>query len=239
MVCVLLGLGMAFRTSSVCRPRRRLVNAAFKESWEMFMFRSAESLYGVANSFLLGLFAPPVIVGYFSSAEKICKATAGLVNPIRDSLYPRISHLMHHDHREGARLAKVGGALMIGAAFGLSVTVFLLAGKAISIFMGGRFEPAVRVLQILSPMPILIAVAFACGQLWLFPLQKDRLVLRIVWRAALLNVFLSFLLGPRWGHIGMASAVLLSESVVAGSLLWSVLQLERSQATLGSLSASV
>jgi PST family polysaccharide transporter len=237
-VCVLLGLGLAFRTSSVCRPRRRLLNAVLREGWEMFMFRSAESLYGVANAFLLGLFAPAVVVGYFSSAEKISKATAGLVNPIRDSLYPRISHLMHHDRREGIRLARIGGTLMICAALALSAGLFLFAGKAITILMGGRFEPAVRVLQILSPMPILIAVAFSCGQLWLFPLQKDRQVLGIVWRAAVLNVLLSFLLGPRWGHVGMASAVLISELVVAGSLLWSVIRLERSQPTPGTLSAS-
>ena len=228
-VCVFLGLAMAFRTSSVCRPRCHLVNAVLKESWEMFMFRSAESLYGVANAFLLGLFAPVTVVGYFSSAEKVSKATAGLVNPLRDSLYPRISHLMHHDRREGIRLARVGGALMICAAFVLSAGLFLSAGKAITLLMGARFEPAVRVLQILSPMPLLIAIAFACGQLWLFPLQKDRLALRIVWRAAVLNVLLSFVLGPRWGHIGMASAVLISESVVAGSLVWSVIRLERSQ----------
>src|SRR5215467_5806099 len=109
-ICVLIGISMAFRTSSVCRPRRVLVNAVLKEGWGMFMFRSAEALYGVANSFLLGLFAPAAIVGYFSSAEKVSKATAGLVNPIRDSLYPRISHLMRHDRPEGIRLARIGGA---------------------------------------------------------------------------------------------------------------------------------
>jgi len=223
-VCVFLGIRLALRTSSVCRPRRRLLNAVFKESWDMFMFRSAESIYGVANAFLLGLFASPAIVGYFSSAEKISKATAGLVNPIRESLYPRVSSLTQRDRPEGMRLAKTGAIIMVSLGGVLSAALFLLAGRTIAILMGGRFEPAVRVLQILSPLPLLIAVTFSCGQLFLFPLQKDRTALRAVIRSAAINLCLSCLLSPRWGHTGMALAVLVSEAAVAGSLLWNVVR---------------
>ncbi|MBZ5579519.1 MAG: flippase [Acidobacteriia bacterium] len=238
-LCLLLGIVLAFRTSTVCRPRRHLVNAALRESWDMFLFRSAESLYGVANAFLLGLFAPAAIVGYFSAAEKVSKATAGLVNPIRESLYPRISHLMRGDRAEGARLARIGSGLMVAIGFLLSAALFTFADYVIGVLMGGRFEPAVGVLRILSPLPFLLATTFASGQMWLFPLQKDRTVLRVVVRAALINVSLSFLLGPKWGHLGMASAVLISESVVAGSLLWNVLRLERAAILGGALSPSL
>jgi PST family polysaccharide transporter len=226
-VCVFVGLRLAFRTSAVCRPQRALVNAVFKEGWNMFAFRSAESLYGVANAFMLGLFAAPAIVGYFGAAEKISKATAGLLNPIREALYPRISSLMHRDRPEAVRLARIGTGFMVIAGFLLSATLFVFADRIISLLLGGRFEPAFVVLRILSPLPLLLAVTFASGQLWLFPLRKERAVLRVVFRAAVLNVCLSFILGPRWGHVGMACAVLASESVVAGSLLWNVARLDR------------
>ena len=238
-VIVCVGLRLAFSTSVVCRPERALVNAVMKEGWDMFTFRSAESLYGVANAFVLGLFAPSAIVGYYAAAEKISKATAGLVNPFREALYPRISNLMHHDRSEGLRLARIGTWLMAGAGLLLSVLLFLFAGHLIAMLMGGRFEPAVLVLRILSPLPLLLALAFASGQLWLFPLRHDRAVLRVVWRAAAVNLCLSLLLAPVWNQVGMASAVLISELFVAANLLWCVIRIARGAIARPVFSASI
>jgi polysaccharide transporter, PST family len=195
----------------------------------MFMYRSAESLYGVGNSFLLGLYASPVLVGYFGASEKISKAASGLVNPIRESLYPRVSNLAQRDPQEAFRLARIGTWLMVSAGLLLSLGLFLFAQTIIPVLMGRSFEPAVTVLRILSPLPLLLAVTFSSGQLWLLPQRKDKTVSHIVFRAAFLNLFLSFYLGRKWGHIGMASTVLIAESVVAGSMLWNTLRLRVSE----------
>lgn len=238
-VLAMVGIPMALLTSVPCRPRWEVIRAVLGDGWNMFVFRSTESLYGVANAFLLGLYASPTDVGYFAAAEKISKATAGLVNPIRESLYPRINHLMHRDGSEAVRLARIGTGCIVGLGFLLSLTLYACASPAITILMGGRFEPAVHVLQILSPLPMLLSVTFSSGQLWLLPNGKDRTILRVVFRAALVNLCLSFLLAPRWGHLGMAWAVLVSESVVAGCLLWNVIRLDGEALASQALSASV
>ncbi len=225
IVSVTAGVYLALRGSVVCRPEWALVSEVVKEGWHMFMYRSAESLYGVGNSFLLGLYASPIVVGYFGASEKISKAAAGLVNPIRESLYPRVSNLTHRDPAEAFRLARIGTWLMVGAGLLLSLGLFLFAQTIIPILMGQSFEPAVAVLRILSPLPLLLAITFSSGQLWLLPQRRDKVVSHIVFRAAFLNLFLSFYLGRRWGHIGMASTVLIAESVVAGSMLWNSLRL--------------
>jgi PST family polysaccharide transporter len=217
-----IGIPLALLSSVPCRPQWAVVKSVLADGWKMFVFRSTESLYGVANAFLLGLFASPAVVGYFGAGEKISKASAGLVNPIRESLYPRINTLVHRNPPEAVRLAKIGTWLMLGIGVSLSVMICLFAGPVISVLMGDRFEPAVLVLRILSPLPILLAITFASGQLWLLPLGKDLAVLRVVFCAAVVNLSLSFMLGPKWGHVGMAVTVLTSESLVASSLLWKV-----------------
>lgn len=223
-VSVAVGLRLAC-VGIVSRPEWELVRAVLKEGWHMFVFRSAESIYGVANAFLLGLYAPATLVGYFGAAEKVSKATAGLTNPIRESLYPRINNLVHPEQREAMRLAKIGAALMISGGLVLSIALFLFAEPVISILMGGHFKPAVEVLKILSPLPLMLSTTYSCGQLCLLPLRKDHTVLRVVFFAAFVNLACSFALGPRWGHIGMAITVLISESVVATCLAWNVLRL--------------
>ena len=221
---VFVGIPLALMTSVPCAPQWSVVKTVLEDGWKMFAFRSAESLYGVANAFLLGLFAAPALVGYFGAAEKTSKAAAGLVNPIRESLYPRISNLVQGNQQEAARLSKVGTGLMIGAGFLFSASLLTFASPLITTLMGGRFEPAVEVLRILSPLPLLLAISFSCGQLWLLPRGKDRAVLRAVTRGAVVNVSLSLILAPRFGHIGMASAVLISISVVAASMLWQAIR---------------
>jgi len=227
VVSVVAGVYLAFRGSVFCRPEWGLVTEVVREGWHMFMYRSAESLYGVGNSFLLGLYASPIMVGYFGASEKISKAAAGLVNPIRESLYPRVSHLAHTDPAECTRLARIGTFLMVSFGLVLSLTLFLFAHTIIPVLMGQAFDPAVTVLKILSPLPLLLSITFSSGQLWLLPRRHDRLVSHIVFRAAFLNLILSFYLGRKWGHTGMAATVLIAESVVAGSMLWNTLRLCR------------
>ncbi len=69
-ISTLVALGIAYQTIPLRRPTFHLISTALRMGWPMFVFRSAESLYGVANALLLGLFAGPEIVGYFASAEK-------------------------------------------------------------------------------------------------------------------------------------------------------------------------
>src|SRR6185312_14487200 len=158
VVAILAGIVLMAQTSVVCRPDWTLVREAVRDGWRMFTYRGAESLYGVGNSFLLGLYTGPVLVGLFSASEKIGRATAGLVNPIRESLFPRISNLACRDGREACRLARIGTHLMVGAGAVLSAALFFFAHVLILLLMGRSFEPAVTVLRILSPLPLLLSI---------------------------------------------------------------------------------
>jgi O-antigen/teichoic acid export membrane protein len=118
---------------------------------------------------------------------------------------------------------------MVSCGCALSGALIAFAGPLVTLLMGGRFEPAIRALQILSGLPLVLSITFSSGQLWLLPRQKDWIVLRVVFRAALVNLLLSFMLAPTFGHVGMAFAVLASESVVGFTLGWSALQLIRKE----------
>lgn len=185
----------------------------------MFLFRSAESLYGVGNAFLLGLFASPVQVGYFASAEKISRAIFGLLNPIRESLYPRLSSIAHDSPESARKLARTGMIVMIGGGVVLGATVFVFAPALIGLLMGQAFGPAVTVLRILSVLPVLLSITHSAGLQWLLPLGRDSEVNRIIVCAGVVNVILAVILAPNFAHLGMAWAVVSAESFVAINML--------------------
>lgn len=224
-ISTLVGLGMAYRAVPFCMPSWLLVRDAVRLGWPMFIFRSGESLYGVGNAFILGLFAPPAIVGYFASAEKISKAVFGLLNPIREALYPRLSHIAPRSPKEAARLARIGVLIMGVGGLLLGGALFIFAPLLIRLLMGQGFEPAVTVLRILALLPPLLSITYSVGLQCLLPLGRDAEVNRIILSAGLLNVVLAVILAPYFAHIGMAWAIVTAEAFVSFSMVRAVMRL--------------
>lgn len=219
----IVGLALAYRTIPVYVPNWGLIRPAFVMGTPMFVFRSAESLYGVGNAFLLGLFATPEIVGYFSAAEKISKAAFGLLNPIREAIFPRLSHLAARGGEDAAaHLARVGASIMISGGAVLGAGLYIFAPWACERLLGGQFAPAVEVLRILSVLPLLLSITYSVGFQWLLPFGKDALINRIILTAGLINLALSFLLARPFAHVGMAWAVVCAEAFVAISMVTAV-----------------
>jgi PST family polysaccharide transporter len=215
-----VGLGLAYRRIPAEFPSVASVRRALVMGGPMFLFRSAEGLYGVGNVFLLGLFTTPEIVGYFAAAEKIAKAAFGLLNPIREAIFPRLSHLAVRGGEEAAApLARLGAAVMISGGAVLGAGLFLFAPLATRLLLGGEFAPAVDALRILSVLPLLLSITYSVGFQWLLPFGKDGVITQVILAAGLLNVALSFLLARPFLHIGMAWAVVTSEAFVAISMV--------------------
>jgi PST family polysaccharide transporter len=168
--------------------------------------------------FLLGLFAAPEIVGYFASAEKISKAVYGLMNPVRDAIYPRLSHLAKTGYQAAASLARVSAGIMIGGGFVLGALLFVTAPWIIGLLLGAAYEPAVIVLRMFSCLPVLLAVTNSAGMQWLMPFGQDGVINRIILSGGLLNLCLSLYLAPRYLHVGMAASVVCSELYVCAAM---------------------
>jgi PST family polysaccharide transporter len=215
-----VGLALAYRKIPVHLPSVTLVRGALVMGAPMFLFRSAESLYGVGNVFLLGLFTTPEIVGYFAAAEKIAKAAFGLLNPIREAIFPRLSHLAARGGEEAAGpLARLGAAVMISGGAVLGAGLFFFAPLATKLLLGGEFAPAGEALRILAILPLLLSITYSVGFQWLLPFGRDAVINQIILAAGLTNVALSFLLARPFLHIGMAWAVVASEAFVAISMV--------------------
>ncbi len=215
-------LTIAIRESGVHWPTRTLVSDAVRTGWPMFLFRSADYLYALGNAFILGLFASPTMVGYYAGSEKISKAFFGLMNPIREALYPRLSHLVKDSQDQAARLARIGVLVMGGGGLLLGALVFVLAPYLVHFLLGPQFEAAIPVLRILALLPPLMAVTHSVGFQWLLPLGKNNIINRIMFQAGLVNFTLAVVLAPRYGHTGMAWAVVMSETFLCTSMVRAV-----------------
>jgi PST family polysaccharide transporter len=212
-----VGLGIAYHELPFRMPTWSSVCETLRMGWTMFLYRSSASLYTVGNAFILGLFVPPQVVGYYAGAERISRAFLGLFGPISQTLYPRLNYLVHHDRDRAARLAKAGVIIMGGGGAAVGALVFASAPLLVRILLGQGFLPSVPVLRVLSLLVPLIAVSISLGVQWMLPLGMDRIFNTIVVLAGLINLALATTLASLYGALGMAWAVVSAESFVAVS----------------------
>jgi PST family polysaccharide transporter len=186
---------------------------SLKTGWPMFIIRGSETLYTVGNAFLLGMFAPAAAVGFFAGPEKISRALFGLFNPILDVLYPRISNLSRSAPHKAVRLARAGTIATIGAGVLIGAGVFWAAPLLIRLAFGAGFAQAVPVLRMLAVLPAILAVIQSVNLQWLLPQGRESAVARLTLVAGVAHLGLVFLWAPQYAQMGMAWAVLGSQSL--------------------------
>jgi PST family polysaccharide transporter len=192
-------------------PKLRTIIEALRMGWSMFFFRSAASLYTMANTFILGFFVPPDRVAFYGGPERVSKAILSGLAPISQALYPRMSWLAREDVREAARAGRMA-LLSIGLlGVGLGVTTWVVAPVIVRLFFGSGYEAAIPVLRILSGLIPAGTISNLLGVQWLLPNGMDRLLSTIVAGGGVLNIALAIVLAPRMGAVGMAIAVLTTE----------------------------
>ena len=218
MLSVAVATALVYREIPFRLPTWRLVRNALRMGWSMFLFRSSMSLYGAGNAFILGLFASPEAVGFYAGAEKLARALMGFLVPIHQSLYPRLSHMVHQDRPAANRLARLSLFVMSSIGGALTLAAFLAAPWVIPFLLGKSFVASVPVLRVLAPLPFLDAVGNLLGILWMVPLGLDRLFNRVILAAGALNLLLAVLLAPHFAQIGMAIAVVTTEVFVVSTL---------------------
>jgi PST family polysaccharide transporter len=194
---------------------------ALRDGWQMFVFRSAASVFSTANAFVLGIFSPAMQVAFYGGAERVAGAPLTLLGPLAQALYPRMSHLMRNSYDEARALARsmfVGIMVPSCAACGI---VIASAPWLVWVVLGRSYAPAVAVLRVLSLIIPAVALQNILGIQWMLPRGLDREFTRIVIAGTLIDIMLAFVLAPRYGASGMAIAVTAAD-IVVGLLMFLV-----------------
>jgi PST family polysaccharide transporter len=177
------------------------------QGWHLFVSTASISLYQATNTVILGFVAGNAAVGHYSAAEKVVQACQGLLAPIGQSVYPRISRLML-ESREAAfalirRILRIQGSV----AFAMSVLLFVLATPLIRLLYGPGYDETANVLHWLAALPFLVGLSNVFGVQTMLALGMNRLVSRILVAAGGLNVIALFVLTHWYGAVGAAMAV--------------------------------
>lgn len=217
-----VGLYLISRDTPLLISSAASARTTLKNSFYLFVFRGAASLYGAASGFLLGLLSNTTNVGFYAGGERAYRGFTALLHPMMQLLYTRVNHAMGDRLEftdEARRIARQSAALMItwGGVLGLLCAAF--SPFIVSVLLGRGFEPVVPVLRIFGLMLLLEAASIALGIQWMLPLKLDRQYTAITVAAGCGNLMVAYWLAPTYGAVGMAIAVASGQALSAAGCL--------------------
>ena len=195
------------------------VRRSLADGFHVFISTSAISLYSTGIVIILGFISGPTSVGNFNAANTIRNALQGLLNPITQAIYPRISSTLVLNRVKGVILIKKSLTCLslIGGAF--SLILLLGASILVKISIGPGYDNAVIVLMIISPLPFLISLSNVYGIQVMLTHNYKKEFSKILIAAGLLSLLLIFPLTTLFKEIGAAITLLATECLVTSLML--------------------
>ncbi|EMJ9261943.1 flippase [Klebsiella pneumoniae] len=201
-------------------PDMQMLKDLLREGRYIFVSNIASSLYINSIPVILGLCSGPVAVGIYVAADKIRMALQGLMSPITQVFYPRISYLIATEKSKGMSLIrnllyKQNFIIMI-----ISLFMVIFSKQIIILFYGETYQPSVSVLAILSPILLSIGISTVLGLQGMLILGMQKEFSQILWIGAILNTIIIFPLIWLEQADGAAMSVLLTETLVALMIIY-------------------
>lgn len=136
------------------------IRSVLSKGFPIFLNNIFVSLYTTANFTILGIYVDDLEIGYYSGAQKIIGAILMVTSmPINIALFPAISRKIHHSKSVGlAFFKKILIYSCIGLFFGC-LFIYFLSPLLVKLLLGEKFTESVEILQIMSPLPLLVVVA--------------------------------------------------------------------------------
>ena len=190
------------------------VLASLKGGFDLFISNITISFYTTLNVIIIGYFAGPVYAGYFSAADKLRVAAQGLLTPVQQALFPRVSSLVSKGSNFKEILSLYGKKFIL---FGLFVSVSIaVVGYPVSLFyFSEEYRIASSLLLLMSPLPFIVSIGIVFGQWWLITNDHTAVVRNTYIRISMIHIIMAIALIHYAPVYGVTVSVLLTETIIS------------------------
>lgn len=182
----------------------------------LFLPAVSTAVYTILSRVILNIFGTVNDVAYFDNADKIIRTLLTIITSATLTIMPEIAKLFskHLTSDIFSLLRKVlllSLAFVIPAAMGMS----LISREFSIVFFGLPYQKTGVVMQIEGCIMIPVAIANIIANQFLVPLNKNKSRTFVAVTGAVINILVSLPLVMKYGAIGSAYAILITEVAVA------------------------
>lgn len=223
----ILGLYSVYRMNLInwVKPSINGIKYELKESWHYFLSSAAISMYTATTIVLLGFICGPAVVGYFTAADKVRQMLQGLINPISQALFPRVSSLMKVNTLRAFTFLRKLLFIQGIATFIISINIFFFSSDIIHLLYGQKFQNSIEVLKILAWLPFITGLSNVFGIQTLLTSGNKVVFSRILLLGGGLNIIILIPLARYFSGAGAAISVICVESAILLMMFFTILKL--------------
>jgi PST family polysaccharide transporter len=191
------------------RPNYKSGSAFYKESSLMFVSNISSSLYTALNAFLLGIFGGDILVGIYSSFEKLILAAKNMFIPIYQAIFPYMARKSHLEMKTLMRSLLIGVTIL-----GFLITVLFIVFAE---WILGLLYNDPQIMDYAYLFKIMSSIAFFAGLNMLInvlyiPARKHfRQLMYIMLAAGIFNLIISLIVVPIFKIEGTVVMVVTTE----------------------------
>jgi polysaccharide transporter, PST family len=197
------------------RPSIDIIKQQVLRGRHIFIANGGINIYTNNNIVILGLLAPPAVVGAYAAAEKVLRAVTRIPEPLAQSLFPHISHLASSSTKDAMAFMRKAFFGFAAIGLGSSLAIYLLSDEISRLVCGSGFPGSASVMSAMALLPFCVAMSklFLVQGLYGFglPHQATRVIVPMV----VLHAVIIAIAASRWGAIGTAYGYVTVESMVA------------------------
>ena len=183
--------------------------AFYYESTQVFIANISSSLYTALNTFLLGIFGSDMLVGIYSSFEKLILAAKNMFVPIYQAIYPYLSRKTKVESQILMKKLIVAisiiGLMLTGVFVFFAESILRILYNDSLIISHAYLFKIMSLIALFSGLNMLYNVLYAPAQ------KKFKTVMLITLIVGVFNAILSIIIVPIFKIEGTVCAVVLSE----------------------------
>lgn len=163
------------------------------------------------DKILIGRYLGTTALGYYSVAYRLMLYPLGSVsNVLGRVLFPVFSQIQDDNARFRRAYLRVCASISL-VTFPMMLGLWVVAEPFIAAFLGPRWMPVAVVLMILAPVGLVQSIGTTVGHIYM---AKGRTDWMFLWGIAVAALLLpSFMVGVRWGIVGVALAYLIVQLI--------------------------
>ncbi|WP_022931459.1 flippase [Treponema bryantii] len=173
------------------------------------------SIYEMLDTTMIGILSNDEQTGYYAAGIKINNIVLGLLSAVTAVILPRLSY--YKGNGESEKFEKLKDSIIeiiILLSIPLTFGFIALSRPIILLVCGELYEPAIPIMQIISPVIFFISISNLAGAKLLPAMNKEKVSLASYIAGAVVNVTSNLIFIPRFNAMGAALGTILAESTV-------------------------
>ena len=182
----------------------------------IFFSRASVTLFLFLDTIILGFLSSEKSVGIFSTALKVTKIPILIVSALGVVLIPKLTESFHEGNINHAKnLLEKSVNFVVSVSIPILLFFITMSSQIIFLFAGPHYKGAAVLIQILSPIILIIGLSNIFSMQVLTPMGKDKEVMIAVLIAIGVCLLFDFTLIPIFAEKGAAITNFLVEFTIA------------------------